>query len=99
MGLVDLGQRHHHLFLATLRRSDLVASAAVIRFAHGGTTRAILDRLFEPPHSQRSLYAGTLSRMGVASWFAASADDAPRESQAAMLAEIKTRFLRNFSQA
>jgi hypothetical protein len=37
--------------------------------------------------------------MGVASWFAASADDAPRESQAAMLAEIKTRFLRNFSQA
>jgi AcrR family transcriptional regulator len=90
--------RRRHLFLATLRRSDLVASAAVIRFAHGGTLRAILDELFEPPQGQRALYAGTLSRLGVASWFAASADDAPRESQAAMLAEIKARFLRNFSQ-
>lgn len=90
--------RRRHLFLATLRRSDLVVSAAVIRFAHGGTTRAIVDRLFEPPPEQRALFAGTLSRMGVASWFAASADEAPRESQAAMLAEIKARFLRNFSQ-
>ena len=91
--------RRRHLFLATLRRSDLVASAAVIRFAHGGTLRAILDELFEPPQGQRALYAGTLSRLGVASWFAASADQAPRESQAAMLAEIKARFLRKFSQA
>lgn len=90
--------RRRHLFLATLRRSDLAVSAAVIRFAHGGTTRAIVDRLFEPPPEQRALFAGTLSRMGVASWFAASADEAPRESQAAMLAEIKARFLRNFSQ-
>lgn len=90
--------RRRHLFLATLRRPDLVASAAVIRFAHGGTLRSILDRLFEPPQAQRSLYAGTLSRMGVASWFAASADEAPRESQAAMLAVIQARVLRSFSQ-
>ena len=71
----------------------------MIRFAHGGTLRAILDELFEPPQGQRALYAGTLSRLGVASWFASSADPAPRESQAAMLAEIKARFLRKFSQA
>jgi len=90
--------RRRHLFLATLRRSDLVASAAVIRFAHGGTLRGILDELFDPPQGQRSLYAGALSRLGVASWFAASGDESPRESQAALFSELKARFLRNFSQ-
>lgn len=86
--------RRRHIFLAALRRPDLAASGAIIRFAHGATTSAILAGLIDLPGEQRSLYAGVLSRLGSASWFATLADPAPRESQKAMLDEVEARLAR-----
>lgn len=90
--------RRRHLFLASLRRSEMAASAAVIRFAHGGTLGAAFERAFHPPPNQRSLYAGVLARMGAASWFATAADDTPRASQTALFAQVRARLLRHFGQ-
>lgn len=87
--------RRRHLFLAALRRDELVAPAAVIRFAHGGTARDALDRFFHIPADQLSLYAGVLSRLLTALWFACAPDVAPRRSREGLLADIEARLERN----
>lgn len=89
--------RRRHIFLAALRRPELGASAAVIRFAHGATTGEILGRLFDMPRERRSLYAGVFSRLVGSSFFAASGDDSPRERQRWLLAEMQARLTRDLT--
>lgn len=91
--------RRRHIFLAALRRPELHASAAVIRFAHGATTGEILERLFVMPRERRSLYAGVLSRLVGASFFAASGDAAPKDSQRWLLAQMQARLTRDLAAA
>ncbi len=86
--------RRRRLFLAAIRRPELAGAGAVIRFAHGGTVGEALDRLFEIPPGQESLYAGVLSRLIAASWFACSADPDPRAQQTALVAEVKGGIVR-----
>jgi AcrR family transcriptional regulator len=76
------------LFLAAVRRPELAGAGAVIRFAHGGTGRGVLGGLFETAPEMISLYAGLLSRLFAALSLACSADNAPREKQEELLAEI-----------
>lgn len=77
--------RRRHLFLAAVRRPELAASAAVIRFAHGGTLGRNLEQLFEVPPELRSLHAGSMSRIISSSWFACVVDPQPRAAQRALL--------------
>lgn len=80
------------LFLAAVRRPDLASSGAVIRFAHGGTARGMLDRLFVIAPEMISLYAGLLSRLASALPLACSADEAPQESQEMLVGAIEQGF-------
>jgi AcrR family transcriptional regulator len=91
--------RRRHIFLAALRRPELGASGAVIRFAHGATTSEMLSRLFDMPRGERSLYAGVLSRLVSSSWFAVSGDAAPRDSQRMLIDEVEARLARNLASA
>lgn len=91
--------RRRQLFLTALRRPDLAGAAAVIRFAHGGTVGATLERLFLLSASERSLYAGLLARLISGSWFATAADPAPIASQAALVEAVRRGFMRAFANA
>lgn len=82
-------------FLAAVRRPDLAGAGAVIRFAHGGTARDAVSRFFDPPRGTLRLYAGLLSRLSSAIWFACSADEQPRGSREWLIDEIQARLLRN----
>ena len=88
------GFRRRTLFLAAVRRPELASAGAVIRFAHGGTIRDALGRLFAIPPEMISLHAGVLARLVSAIWFAASADAAPRQAQALLVGEVGERLLR-----
>lgn len=90
-----LGRRR--LFLAAVRRPDLASAAAVIRFAHGGTVRDALVRIFDVPDGMLSLHAGVLSRLLAPIWFASAADAAPLETREALVAEIQARLMRTLN--
>jgi DNA-binding transcriptional regulator YbjK len=81
-----------HLFLAAVRRPELAGCAAVIRFAHGGTTRGVLDRLFDIPPEILPLHAGVLSRLLSALWHGCAADAAPAESGRGLLDVVTGRL-------
>lgn len=51
------------LFLAAIRRPEMASSGAVIRFAHGATTRGALLQMFKIEDPALTLHAGLLSRM------------------------------------
>lgn len=85
--------RRRRLFLATMRRADLTAAGAVIRFSLGGTVRDALDRLFQIPPEALPLHSGMLSRLLSATWFACCVDDDPSASRARLADEIQTRFI------
>jgi len=87
--------RRRQLFLAAVRRPDLAGPGAVIRFAHGGTVGESLTRLFTIPDGTLSLYAGLVSRLTSASWFACAADDDRRERQMALIEAMKVRLVRD----
>lgn len=86
--------RRRRLFLAAVRRTDLAAAGAVIRYSHGGTTRDALARLFVVADEMLPLHASVLSRLLSAIWFACAADDQPRASRAQLMAEIEAGFRR-----
>lgn len=88
----SIGRRHP--FLAAVRRPELAGAGAVIRFAHGSTARDAIGRFFEPQPGTLELYAGTVSRLSSAIWYACSADEAPRESRERLIGEIEARLLR-----
>lgn len=58
------------LFLAAVRRPELARAGAIIRFAHGGTTRDSLVRLFKIDPEQGVVAAGVLARLLSALWSA-----------------------------
>jgi hypothetical protein len=89
------GLLRRRLFLAALRRPELAGAGAVIRFAHGGTAREALQRLFNVPEATLSLNAGLLSRLLSGLWFACSAEPSPRIASGALLAEIEAGFRRS----
>lgn len=74
------------LFLAAVRRPDLARAGAVIRFAHGGTTRDSLVRLFKVEADQGLVVAGVLARLLSALWSACAGQPDPAEARA-ILAE------------
>ncbi len=51
------------LFLAAVRRPEMAGAGAVIRFAHGATTRGGLARVFGLREPELTLNAGLLSRL------------------------------------
>jgi AcrR family transcriptional regulator len=87
-----MGRRR--LFLAAVRRPDLANPAAIIRLAYGITTRDALGPLLDVPSETLFVHSGVLSRLIGSIWLACSADDAPRDSRAALADAIKARFLR-----
>ncbi|CAN7214389.1 TetR family transcriptional regulator [Phenylobacterium sp. LjRoot219] len=80
-----------NLFLAAVRRPEQAACAAVIRFAHGGTTRRGLQGLLDLPPEVLSLRAAVLSRLLSAIWYATAADPAPVETRARLFEAISAR--------
>lgn len=78
------------LFLAAVRRPDLARAGAVIRFAHGGTTRDSLVRLFRVEADQGVVVAGVLARLLSALWSACAGQADPAEARA-ILAEAVIR--------
>lgn len=80
-----------NLFLAAVRRPEQAGCAAVIRFAHGGTTRRGLAGLLDLPPEVVSLRAGVLSRLLSAIWFATSADPAPETVRGQVFDAIAAR--------
>jgi len=89
--------RRRQLFLTALRRPELAGAAAVIRFAHGGTVGAMLDRLFRLSPAERSLYAGLVARVVSGSWFATAGDPAPLASQAALVEQVELCLMRTLA--
>ncbi|CAN7572997.1 TetR family transcriptional regulator [Phenylobacterium sp. LjRoot225] len=81
-----------NLFLAAVRRPELAGCGAVIRFAHGGTTRTGLDRVFDLLPEELALHAGVLSRLLSALWFAAAADPEPPATRERLFEAIASRL-------
>lgn len=84
--------RRRRLFLAAVRREDLAASGAVIRFSQGGTTRDTLERIFSLPESDLVLHASVVSRLLSAIWFACAGDAEPARARTAVFDRIETRL-------
>lgn len=80
-----------NLFLAAVRRPEQAGCAAVIRFAHGGTTRRGLAGLLDLPPEVVSLRAAVLSRLLSPIWFATSADAEPETVRAQLFAALAAR--------
>lgn len=81
-----------NLFLAAVRRPEQAGCAAVIRFAHGGTTRRGLAGLLDLPAPVVSLRAAVLSRILSAIWFATSTETAPGAVRAQTFEAIAERI-------
>ncbi len=91
--------RRRRLFLASVRRQDLAAAGAVIRYSHGGTTRDALERIFTLSESDLRLHAAVLSRLLSAIWFACAGDEDPAASRHALLDRIETVLLARLKSA
>lgn len=89
----DRVRQRRSLFLAAVRRSDLAASGAVIRFAHGRNTRAMLATVFDPPPEVLALQPGLLSRLLSAVPLVAGPKDSQIETHARLLAAIENRLM------
>jgi AcrR family transcriptional regulator len=84
---LDLNLRRR-LFLASLRRPDLVGAGAVIRYAQGATTRELLTALSTNlPEPQRplelSLTAAVFSRLMSSLWLPGASDGETQAARAA----------------
>ena len=82
--------RRRRLFLAAVRRPDLAAAGAVIRFSYGGTLRDSLGRTFALPGDALLANASVLARLLAAIWFACAGDDDPAASRSALFDWIAT---------
>ena len=80
--------RRRRLFLAAIRRPELAAAAAVIRFSYGGTLRDSLSRTFALSDEALLPNASVLARLLAAIWFACAGDDDPAGSRLALFDRI-----------
>lgn len=87
--------RRRRLFLAAVRRRELAASGAVIRFAHGGTLRDSLGRVFDISGPALALHAGVLARVLAGVWLACAGDDDPAAARRALFERIDAGFRAN----
>lgn len=86
-------RQRRSLFLAAVRRPDLAASGAVIRFAHGQNTRAMMAQVFDLTPEALALHPGVLARLLLAIPLAIASDDAPVESHDRLVAAIERHLL------
>lgn len=84
--------RRRRLFLAAIRREELAAAGAVIRFSYGGTLRDSLGRVFGLSGEDLVLHASVLARVLAALWFACAGDEDPGAARSAMFEAILERF-------
>lgn len=84
--------RRRRLFLAAVRRQDLKAAGAVIRFAYGGTLRDSLGRIFGFSGPDLVLQASVTARVMAAVWFACAGDDDPATARSALFDRIEVRL-------
>lgn len=84
--------RRRRLFLAAVRRKDLAAAGAVIRFSYGGTLRDSLGRVFGFSGPDLVLHASVLARLLAAIWFACAGDEDPTASRSALFERIEELF-------
>ena len=85
--------RRRRLFLAAVRRRELGAAGAVIRYSHGGTVRDSLSRVFKLSEGDARLYSGVLSRLLAAIWFACVGDEDPRVTRHALIDRIEAALM------
>ncbi|MDR3506293.1 MAG: TetR family transcriptional regulator [Caulobacteraceae bacterium] len=91
---METASARRHLFLAALRRPDMASAGAVIRYAHGGTVRDALGRIFHIELPDLPLHAGVLSRLLAAHRLATSADTDRARLRQALVAETIERLFR-----
>jgi Transcriptional regulator len=58
-----IAEARRKLFLAGIRRPDLITACATIRFAHGGTTRTMSSELEPVPDAQKAVHASVGSKL------------------------------------
>jgi len=92
-GAADRVRQRRSLFLAALRRSDLATAGAVMRFAHGRNTRAVLASAFDMQPEALALQPGLLSRLLFAIPVATQPEDSPIETQARLASAIESRLM------
>lgn len=83
--------RRRRLFLAALRRPELAAAGAVIRFSYGGTLRDSLGRTFALSDADLLGNASVLARLLASIWFACAGDDDPVASRTILFDRIEAR--------
>lgn len=81
--------RRRRLFLAALRRPELAAAGAVIRFSYGGTLRDSLGRTFALSEADLLGNARVLARLLASIWFACAGDDDPAASRTILFDRIE----------
>lgn len=81
--------RRRRLFLAALRRPELAAAGAVIRFSYGGTLRDSLGRTFALSEADLLGNASVLARLSASIWFACAGDDDPSASRTILFDRIE----------
>ena len=81
--------RRRRLFLAALRRPELAAAGAVIRFSYGGTLRDSLGRTFALSDADLLGNASVLARLLASIWFACAGDDDPVSSRTILFDRIE----------
>ncbi|WP_369801041.1 TetR/AcrR family transcriptional regulator [Caulobacter sp. X] len=89
--------RRRRLFLASIRRQELAAAGAVIRFSYGGTLRDSMGRVFALSADDLPLHASVLARLLSAIWFACAGDEDPAAGRAALFERIAAGVLGRLS--
>lgn len=84
--------RRRRLFLAAIRREDLKAAGAVIRFSYGGTLRDSLARIFGLSGPDLVLQASVTARLLAGVWFACAGDEDPAAARSALFDRIETQL-------
>ena len=92
-GPAETAGSRRRLFLATVRRPEMASAGAVIRFAHGGTARDGLSRLFPIPPERLSPWAGLISRLLASHYVAASADGQLQPGRRRLVGEVVARAM------
>lgn len=92
-GPAETAASRRRLFLATLRRPEMASAGAVIRFAHGGTAREGLNRLFPIAPERLSPWAGLISRLLASHHVAASADGQLQPGRRRLVGAVVERLM------
>lgn len=84
--------RRRLAFLAALRRPELAAAGAVIRFAYGGTLRTGLRALFPGDETTLVVHAGVAARLLASVGYVTALDEAPDEARTRLAGVVVDRL-------